>query len=124
MSLIAQQLSPLAVMTVICHYCSKPRHPKEVLYLGTGGAIMCWSCWEWHERAMSMLEGNPPPGCQECGITFDQLRERSATGDCRMYLHPSDGIYAVRCRACSDAYVPKRVDLYGPTQFGHNKKLK
>ncbi len=95
-----------------------------MLYLGTGGAVMCHYCWEWHERAMAMLEGNPPPGCQQCGVSIETLRDQSATGDVKLYVHPCDGIYAVRCRACSDAYLTKRVDLYGPTQFGHDKKLK
>jgi hypothetical protein len=70
-----------------------------------------------------MLAGHPPPGCQECGITFTQLRERSLDGDIRMYVHAKDGLYQILCRACSDAYVPKRVDLYGATAFGRAKRL-
>ena len=116
---------PLAIFTVRCHYCSRARSPREVIHIGTGGAVMCWVCYEWHNRALDALGGNPPPGCQECGVTFQQLSERSPGGDSQvsMYVHPCDGIYKVFCRACSDAYVLKRVDLYRPTQYGHNRKL-
>jgi len=89
----------------------------------SGGAIMCWQCLEWHRRAVMMLAGKPPPGCQVCGVTFAQLQERAGGGDVRMYLHAKDGIYQVLCRQCSDDYVPKRVDLYGDTAFGHSRKL-
>ena len=112
------------VVAVKCHYCSNPRNPHEVMRM-SGGAIMCWRCWEWHQKALKMLAGNPPPGCQneKCGVTFAQLQERAGGGDVRMYLHVKDGIYQVLCRTCSDAYVPKRVDLYGHTAFGHARKL-
>lgn len=111
-----------AIFTVRCHYCSHPRTPTEILKIGTGGAIMCWHCYEWHLKALKMLCGQPPPGCQTCGVTFDELAERSS-GDCCMYVHPKDGIYQVLCRACSDRYVPQRVDLYRPTKYGFLKKL-
>lgn len=123
MSLIAVQLSAPAVMKVRCHYCSEFRSKHEVLYIGTGGACMCWHCYEWHGHALDALSGNPPPGCQRCGVTYEQLRERNGGGDCPMYVHPCDGLYMVFCRKCSDAYVPKRVDLYRPTQYGHNRKI-
>lgn len=110
------------VLCVKCHYCSRWRNPKEVLRL-TGGPVMCWSCYEWHQRALQVLAGTPPPGCQQCGVTFAQLRERSGDGDIRMYVHVKDGIYQVLCRTCSDAYVPKRVDLYGDTAYGAAKRL-
>jgi len=110
------------VLAVRCHYCSHPRHPMEVLRL-TGGPIMCWQCFQWHQQAMRMLAGQPPRGCQECGVTFRGLEQRVAGGDVRMYLHAKDGIYQVLCRACSDNYVPKRVDLYAGTAFGHARKL-
>jgi hypothetical protein len=96
-----------------------------VIYIGTGGACMCWLCWEWHNQALEALAGNPPSGCQVCGVTYTQLQERSPNGDSEvgMYVHPKDGIYQVLCRACSDAYELQRVDLYRPTQFGYEKKL-
>ncbi len=91
----------------------------------TGGPIMCWRCYERHQKALQILAGNAPPGCQneKCGVTFQQLEERAAGGDVRMYLHFKDGIYQILCPTCSDQYVPKRVDLYGGTAFGHARKL-
>ena len=112
-----------AALRVRCHYCSRFRAPGEVLSIGTGGAVMCWHCFQWHERALGVLAGEIPKGCQECGVTFRELQARAGGGDIKMYVHPRDGLYAVLCKQCSDAYVPKRVDLYRATQFGHNLKI-
>jgi hypothetical protein len=82
---------------------------------------MCWHCYEWHQHALKMLAGKPPPGCQDCGLKFADLPEIG--GDTKMYLHVKDGIYQVLCKTCSDAYILKRVDLYGHTAFGRSQKL-
>lgn len=71
-----------------------------------------------------MLAGDPPPGCQDCGVTFDALMERAPDGNVGMCLHQKDGVYQILCRTCSDQYVRKRVDLYGDTLFGEKRKLK
>jgi hypothetical protein len=113
--------SPIRVR---CHYCSKFRSPHEIVNIGTGGAMMCWHCLEWHKEALMVLAGHPPPGCQECGVTFAELKGIDPGGNVRMYVHPKDGLYQVLCKPCSDAYLPKRVDLYGDTQYGWDKKLK
>ncbi len=122
MSLTAAQFQPAGVMRVRCHYCSHFRSGHEVIY-SPGGVVMCWHCYEWHGHALDVLAGNPPPGCQECGLMFEELAARTPDGDCKMYVHPRDGLYAVLCKQCSDAYVLRRVDLYGPTQFGHKLNL-
>jgi hypothetical protein len=112
------------ILKTRCHYCSRFRHPREIVKIGTGGAKMCWHCWGWHQKVLLMLAtGKPPEGCQECGVTFDDLQAASGSGDVRMYIHPKDGIYQVLCRICSDRYVPQRVDLYRATQFGHKRKI-
>ena len=113
-----------AILAVRCHYCSKFRSPSEVLHLGTGGAVMCWTCYEWHAKALRMLQGEPPPGCQVCGVTFAQLKDATPGEDVRMYVVPKDSLYQVLCKTCSDAYIRKRVDLLGDTQFGWENKLK
>jgi len=118
-----------SVISVRCHYCSKFRHPSEVLDIGNGGAKMCLQCHEWHARSIQALaEGGVPPGCFECRATWDELRLRIAPGDnpddVKMYLTPKDGIYQLLCSTCSDAYERKRVDLLGDTAYGHLKKLK
>lgn len=114
-----------AIFKIRCHYCSHFRNPKEIIPLGTGGALMCWFCYDNHLIALKMLCGQPPPGCQgdNCGLTFAQLQAEAGSDDCKMYIHPKDGIYQVLCRACSDRYVLQRVDLYRPTRYGHRKKL-
>ena len=113
-----------AVFKVQCPYCSKWRSPAEIIPIGTGGAKICWHCYEWHHQALKMLAGQPPPGCQECGVSFEALEKAAPGGNVRMYVHPKDGIYQVLCRRCSDAYTRKRVDLYGDTKFGWDRKLK
>ncbi len=106
-----------------CHYCSHFRSPSEIQPIGTGGAQICWRCIEWHGEAIRMLAGKSQPrGCQECGITFAELKARAAE-DVRMYLHQKDGIYQILCKPCSDDYIPKRRDLYGPTLFGKELNL-
>ena len=112
-----------AIITERCHYCSRWRSPHEILHL-PGRAKMCLRCFEWHCEALKMLSGQPPKGCQECGVSFQALMERAGSGNTPMYLHRKDGVYQVLCRACSDRYERKRLDLYGDTVHGHLKKLK
>src|SRR5579872_7592452 len=107
-----------AVILDRCHYCSKwvSHHEMVAIGLQQGGARMCWHCYEWHQAALDLLYGGKEPlGCQECGLTTEELRRRAFGGDIQMYVHPRDGVYQVLCKKCSDAYIPKRVDLYGDT---------
>lgn len=110
------------VLQVKCHYCSRFRHPKEVIRM-TGGPIMCWRCWEGHQHALRLFQGQPPPGCQMCGVTFKALSDATPGTQVRMFVHWKDGIYQILCKTCSDKYIPKRVDLYGATEFGKSLKL-
>jgi len=114
----------LPVLKIRCHYCSRNRSPHEIIPIGTGGAVMCFHCYEWHQHALRAFQGQPPPGCQECGLTFAQLSDLTPGVDIRMCVVPKDGLYQVLCKSCSDAYVRKRVDLFGDTQFGWQQKLK
>jgi hypothetical protein len=112
------------VLRIRCHYCSQFRSPHEITDIGQGGARMCWHCYEWHLRALDLLcNGNPPPGCQECGTAFADLERRAAEGNFRMYAHPKDGFYQILCQHCSDEYERKRADLYGATVYGHTKQI-
>ena len=110
------------VITVRCDYCSKQKAPSEFLHIA-GGVAMCRDCYEWHQRALSALAGTPPPGCQACNRTFQELEEAAPGGNVRMYVHPKDGLYQILCPRCSDRYVRKRRDLYGGTPFGREMKL-
>jgi hypothetical protein len=106
-----------------CHYCSKFRPTSEVRKIGTGGAKICFRCIEWHDRAVRVLAGDPPPGCQECGITFKELKAYDTAGNLRMYLHAKDGIYQILCTPCSDKYERKRADLYRETVYGKSRGI-
>jgi hypothetical protein len=112
-----------SVLRVRCHYCSHFRSPNEILHLGTGGAKMCFRCMEWHRIAMAALCGQPPPGCQECGVTFADLKECDSLGNLRMSLVVKDGIYQILCTTCSDSYERKRADLYRHTVYGQQKGI-
>ena len=98
--------------------------PHDLHSIGDGGAIICSSCVEWHEKAMRMLaHGEKPDGCQECGITLDALKAIYRTGNIPMALVVKDGIYQILCQPCAEAYAAKRRDLYGPTEFGRQKGI-
>jgi hypothetical protein len=116
------------IMTVRCQYCGKPRNPKELIPIGTGGANICFACYEWSAKnLLALSQGGMPAGCFECRATWDELRRRPALGDensVKMFLHDKDGIYQLLCGTCSDAYARKRSDLYGDTLYGHLHKLK
>lgn len=107
--------------SVRCRRCSRVRHPNEFV---AGGPITgyCLRCYEWHHKALAMLAGEPPPGCQECGVSFQTLTGQTS-GEVKMYLHPRDGIYQILCRVCSDVYERKRSDLYRDTPHGRANNL-
>jgi len=105
-----------------CRYCSKFRAPADIMRL-PGNVRICHSCYAWHQQALRLFSGEPPSGCQECGITFADLDRRSVDGNVEMYVHAKDGIYQVLCPACSDRYMRKRKDLYGGTPFGRKEGL-
>lgn len=117
-------MSAAAILTVRCHYCSKERNPREVVYM-SGGPVMCWHCLEWHQHALQMLAGQPPPGCQECETPFLELNDCDGRGNVRFSVVPKDGIYQVLCQTCAGRYVQKRADLFGSTEYGyHQLKLR
>lgn len=106
-----------------CPYCSKFRPHSEIKPIGTGGAKICFRCVEWHDKAIRMLAGAPPPGCQECGLKFSDLKEYDHLGNLRMWLHAKDGIYQILCTPCSDSYERKRADLFRETEYGRLKGI-
>ena len=88
---------------------------------------ICQSCYRGHLDGLNVLStGAHPKECSECHTSYQALRDRAglqpedvATMDC----HNEDGIYRFMCRKCSRAYVRKRAELYGPTEFGHKLGL-
>lgn len=113
----------LIVMGVRCHYCSQYRPPRDVQSMGAGGAKICLRCLEWHQKALMALCGNPPPGCQTCGVKFRDLKEFDGAGNLRMYVVQKDGIYQVICQTCNEKYLPLRRDLFRDTLFGKQKGI-
>jgi len=72
---------------------------------------------------MRALSGAPPPGCQDCGLKFADLKEIDAAGNLRMSLVVKDGIYQILCTTCSDSYERKRADLFRETEYGYKRKI-
>lgn len=73
---------------------------------------------------MSMLaHGTKPDGCQECGTSLAVLNALYPGGNIPMALVVKDGIYQILCQPCADVYASKRRDLYGRTQWGHEKGI-
>lgn len=109
------------ILTETCHYCRHARALRDVMRL-PGGVRLCISCYEKHQVALIALSrGKPPSDCSECHTPLDDLQK----GDrpVQMALHYEDGFYRLMCLPCSETYIQKRRDLYGPTQYGWEQKL-
>jgi hypothetical protein len=107
-----------------CMVCSQWRHPWEMQHL-PGGALRCFYCHQDHVDALQTLStGDPPPCCAECRTPWEQLTCLTPDGNPYMYLHWKDGCYQMLCPQCSSKYAPKRLDLYGDTDWGLIRKLK
>lgn len=102
-------------VAVHCQYCDKSKSPHRVLML-PGNVRICDNCLEWHGQAMRALAGEPPRGCQKCGITFDQLCAAEGGADIKMRLVAKDGIYQVLCGACVSEYRRKNRNFYCGTE--------
>jgi len=117
-------IAPAIQPRLQCHYCSRFQPRYRVLQTSAGGVRVCDRCLDWHYKAVRALgQGAPPPGCQECGITFRELSQRTPDGNTRMSVIVKDGIYQILCPPCADAYIRKRTDLFKGTPFAHSQKL-
>lgn len=85
--------------------------------------VRCFQCQDKHNEALEVLAGNPPKGCGECGVTFEDLARRTLGEQVGMFMHWKDGMYQLLCAHCDRKYVERRKDLYGPTRFGWERKL-
>ena len=112
----------IPIIGVKCHYCSRTVPLWQAMSFGES-MVRCAQCQEKHLAALDALAGNPPPGCGECGVTFEVLAERTRGAEVGMFLHWKDGMYQLLCAACDRKYVEARKDLYGPTRFGRDRKL-
>ena len=107
------------VIKVRCHYCSRELPAFRTHQLRAAQRI-CDDCLDWHNKAIEFMAGHPPPGCQDCGMTWEFLRDSHLGVEIRMYVVPRDGIYQILCATCVQRYLPKRADLYKGTAFGAN----
>lgn len=109
---------PRVVVSVRCHYCSRHVHPSEVREMGES-IRMCFQCQQRHDAAVAKFE--IPKHCQGgCNLSLEVLL---AAGS-RFFAHWKDGCYQLMCGACDALYVPKRMDLFGDTRHGIDRKLK
>ncbi len=104
-----------------CNWCSRQLPPSDLGKFASGQK-MCGRCHEWHGHALAVLGGAVPRGCQQCGLSMRDLDALTGGATTRMYVVPMDGIYAVLCLACKEAYCRKRADLYENTKFGEELK--
>lgn len=85
------------------------------------GFTWCVPCQYAHEEALQSLgTGTPPKECSECGTAWSELR---LLGHDRMACHMENGRYRMLCMRCDADYVPKRKELYGPTEYGFKNGL-
>jgi transposase-like protein len=84
---------------------------------------ICYSCIDWHRKALDMLAGKPPPGCQQCGVTFAELDKTTLGGNLYMTVVPKDGVYQVLCPRCDLEYLRKRRDLVKNTMFAERRGI-
>lgn len=108
----------------ICPYCRKARNPHDIIRRSS--FTICIDCQQRHDKALAALStGQYTGNCSECGLSVDEIKDMQGDGDTgtRMVIHYENGIYKPMCVACDRAYVPKRADLYGDTQFWKNRGL-
>ena len=116
-----------------CHYCRHSRNPVDIIPL-PGGIRICQDCYQKHLTGVLALSGlrasgdgtfttvSPPPAeCSECHLSVEELRARGH--GLTMAVHFENGIYRVMCLQCSEVYVTKRRDIYGPTEYGYQQKI-
>lgn len=104
----------------LCPGCQKYRSPVDMIpHLGY---TQCVYCELRHREALHCLAtGTPPKECSECHTPWEEFRAR---GENKMIIHMEAGRYKFMCLACNEAYLPKRRELYGPTEFGWKNKLR
>lgn len=107
-----------------CPYCSKFRNPRDVIHM-MGGAKICTDCEQRHIEALAAISTGIFTGeCSECGLSADELKAQHKCGaNGALAVHFENGRYRAMCLVCDRSYVPKRLDLYGETEFAHASKL-
>lgn len=105
----------LALQKVKCQECSKEKPATEVTVMGD--CTRCWDCWVRHRKRMAKFQAAGYVNCTTCGVKL--FTQSNVQG----YMAIIDGEYGLLCKACRDAYAPKRKDLYKGTGYGADLKL-
>jgi hypothetical protein len=108
-----------------CNYCSRERHPAEVMQIGEGGAQICMRCLVAHEQALNAFaNGTPPKECQVCQTPFELMQcDREGNIPMTLQMLPKDGIWQVLCQRCAGEYEAQRSDLIRGTAYGKSKGI-
>lgn len=110
--------APKPQMLVRCHYCSIHKPESGVMTIGDS-VKMCLYCREKHVE--EIIKFHPVRECAHCHKSFDEL---ASLGFDLFTVHWMDRSYQILCVTCDVEYVKKRADLYGPTEFGYQRKLR
>lgn len=105
-----------------CRRCGQFRHARD--FVGGRTVGYCFYCYEHHRRALDVLSGGIPHGCVECGITVQELSERTPGDDIRMTVTMKDGFYAVLCQPCADRWEASNPQLIAGTPYGESKGVR
>ena len=105
----------LVKLTETCNYCSK--HKIELMVF-SGNVRICSSCWEHHQKTLSMLsgQGGAINECQICKVPIFELMDKLHLTAIRMSIIVADGIYQYACKPCAIKHNAKRKDLFKGTE--------
>jgi hypothetical protein len=107
-----------------CRICHKGIAPVEALHCGNERrGYICLKCQSNYHRNYNILtqqltEGacsDRPVTCAQCNRDLDQIHR--VTGQRSLYAQWIDGVLALLCKFCSDAYIPKS-GQFEQTEFG------
>lgn len=109
----------IVLMGERCPYCTKHRSPRDIIHY-PGNVKICVDCERRHQEALDALSTGTFNGtCSECGKSAREL----GVHNLEMAVHYEGGRYRLLCKACDLAYVPKRKELYGNTEFAKTRGL-
>jgi hypothetical protein len=103
------------VLKIRCHTCSLSYPAGDLTFL-PGGIVRCDKCLEKTMDEMQKFMASHSMACYECHANF-------GPGDIRVSIVWKDGIWQALCERCSQAYVPKRRDLFKGTPFAKEMNL-
>lgn len=110
--------SAVPIIRLQCMDCSKFVHPREVQHIGES-VVRCWACVQKLTKILETWSA-PPMECALCHTPYARCQKTLGGG---MLMHLIDGAIGFLCAPCDRDYVLKRIDLYGKTRFGWDRKV-